>query len=52
MLVIPVLGRLRQEDCEFEASLGYTVRPYLETKKKAKHIKNNFPKQLVLLLLS
>jgi hypothetical protein len=30
--VIPVLGRLRQEDCEFQASLGYTER--LSRKKK------------------
>ena len=26
-LVIPVLGRLRQEDCRFVASLSYLVRP-------------------------
>jgi hypothetical protein len=25
-LAIPTLGRLRQEDCEFKTSLGYTVR--------------------------
>jgi hypothetical protein len=31
--VIPAVRRLRQEDCEFETSLGYMVRAYLKTKK-------------------
>jgi hypothetical protein len=34
MSVIPTLGRLRQEDCELDASLGYTAKPYLRKKKK------------------
>jgi hypothetical protein len=34
MSVIPVLGRLRQEDCEFEASLGSRARSCLKTKEK------------------
>jgi hypothetical protein len=25
LLIIPALGRLRQEDCEFEACLGYVA---------------------------
>jgi hypothetical protein len=31
-----VYQRLSQEDCELEASLGYTARPYLRGKKKKK----------------
>jgi hypothetical protein len=31
MLII--YWRLRQEDCKFEASLGYTVKPHLERKE-------------------
>jgi hypothetical protein len=34
--MIPVLRRLRKEDCEFEASLGNTERPCLKKKKKRK----------------
>jgi hypothetical protein len=36
MPMIPVLRRLRKEDCEFEASLGNTERPCLKKKKKRK----------------
>jgi hypothetical protein len=28
MSIIPMLERLRQEDCDLEASLGYTARLY------------------------
>jgi hypothetical protein len=30
--VIPVLGRLKEEEHEFEAGLGYIVRIYLKNK--------------------
>jgi hypothetical protein len=33
---IPALRRLRQEDLEFKASLGYITRPCLKTKTKQK----------------
>jgi hypothetical protein len=37
----PALGRLRQEDCEFEASLGYIAK--MSPKKRKKEKEN--PKQ-------
>lgn len=34
MLVTSALGKLRQGDCELQAILGYTVKSYLNKRKK------------------
>jgi hypothetical protein len=34
MAVMPAFDRLRQENHEFKATLGYTGRPYLKKKKE------------------
>jgi hypothetical protein len=36
MPVIMALVKLRQENCKFEANLGYIVRPYLKKMKEGK----------------
>jgi hypothetical protein len=33
MPVIPALRKLRKEDCEFKASMGYIARPCLKTQR-------------------
>jgi hypothetical protein len=38
--VIPILKKLRQEDQKFQASLGYTLRPYLKQQQLQKEFKN------------
>jgi hypothetical protein len=38
MLVIPACGKLRQEDCEFEASLSSIARACLKKKKKERNM--------------
>jgi hypothetical protein len=45
MPIIPALRRLRQENCKFEASLSYTVRPYLKNKQTNKKKK---PKKILI----
>jgi hypothetical protein len=43
MSAIPALGRLRQEDHQFEVSMGYVTRPCLKNKnnKKPNRISSN-----------
>jgi hypothetical protein len=43
-LVISALRRLRQEDCEFKASLGYIAIPNLENKNEKKQNQTNICK--------
>jgi hypothetical protein len=45
MPIIPELDRQRQEDCGFEATPGYMVRPYLKRSKKKNKVSIAFKKQ-------
>jgi hypothetical protein len=40
VLAIPAFRMLKQEDCEFQAILGYIARHCLKTKKKGKRRKS------------
>jgi hypothetical protein len=37
MSLFKTLRRLRQEDCEFQASLGCITRPHLKNRRKEKN---------------
>jgi hypothetical protein len=52
--VVPELRRLRQEDCQFQASLGFMVRSLTQknkTKKPQKATTVNHPRAHVVLLI-
>jgi hypothetical protein len=45
MTIIPALGRLRQEDQQCQVSLGYIVRPCLQTKTETEKPNQSKPNQ-------